>query len=121
MNARNPASLTGIEWAQLLCEHPELADECDWTAFDGNAWHCLLCRQPQFADRCDWSFAKEWNKAQQPGSCEPGRWYWVTLLACQPQFADKCRCMSKFDRDDRHWIGDMKGEHKRMFNSWRCK
>lgn len=104
MSNKPSRPLTGIEWAMLLCVHPELADECDWTLFDGNAWHCLLCKRPEFADRCDWSFAKSWNKPQGPGSCSPGRWYWVTLLFQQPQFADKCEIMGEFGGIERHWI-----------------
>lgn len=103
MSGKTTATLSGIEWAQLLCKHPELADECDWTAFDGDAWHCLLCKRPEFAGRCDWSFTKEWDAKQGPGSCGPGQWYWVTLLSKQPQFADKCKVMDEFDAIDRHW------------------
>lgn len=109
MSGAEKATLTGIEWAQLLCEHPKLAGVCDWEAFDGNAWHCLLCRRPEFAERCDWTFAKEWN-----------RWYWATLLAMQPQFADKCPVRDEFDGIERHWVGKLKGEHRKMFADWRC-
>jgi len=100
MTAKESGTLTGLEWAQLLCGHPELADRCDWTAFDGNAWHCLLCEQPQFADRCDWSFAAEWNTPSQPGSCAPGDWYWVTLLAQHPQFASRCPAKRNTDKGE---------------------
>lgn len=85
----------GLEWAKRLCEKPELAAECDWTAFDGNAWHCLLCKQPQFAERCNWSFSRDWSD-------EKGRWYWVTLLGEQPQFAERCDCRGDFDETD--WV-----------------
>ena len=23
-------NLNGVQWAHLLCEHPEFADKCDW-------------------------------------------------------------------------------------------
>lgn len=101
MNAKATGTLTGLEWAQLLCEHPELADQCDWTAFDGNAWHCLLCEQPQFAGRCDWSFAAEWEMPGRPGSCAPSDWYWETLLARQPQFASRCNAKRHADQGER--------------------
>ena len=48
MSDKPSRPLTGIEWAMLLCAHPELASQCDWTLFDGNAWHCLLCKRPEF-------------------------------------------------------------------------
>ncbi|MBR6021925.1 MAG: hypothetical protein IK066_05840 [Kiritimatiellae bacterium] len=109
MTAKVSGTLTGLEWAQLLCEHPELADQCDWTAFDGNAWHCLLCERPQFAGRCDWSFTEEWNAPSMPGSCKPGSWYWETLLASQPQFANRCNAKRKSE----------KGECSRI--RWACR
>lgn len=104
MSAKVTGILTGLEWAQLLCEHPELADQCDWTAFDGDAWHCLLCEQPQFAKRYDWSFVAEWRRPGMPGMCAPSTWYWETLLAKQPQFADKCDDKSNLAAHERRWL-----------------
>ncbi len=83
----------GLEWAYLLCEHPDREVDCEWNTLDGPAWHCLLCKQPQFARYCDWSFAHEWCGRD-------GRWYWATLLGEQPQFADKCDCWPEFDEYD---------------------
>lgn len=90
MSKEATCSLTGLEWAQLLCSQPQFADRCDWATLDGNAWHCLLCSQPQFADRCDWAFTREWDGAGTFDMCAPSRWYWITLLIMQPQFANKC-------------------------------
>lgn len=95
-NTTDGKNQKGLVLAYALCDHPELASECDWTELDGIAWHCLLRKQPQFAVHCDWSFVDDWTGAF-------GRWYWATLLGEQPQFADKCD-WTMLDETDLKWI-----------------
>ena len=35
-------NLTGVQWAQLLCEHPEYADQCDWETLNIDDWFELF-------------------------------------------------------------------------------
>ena len=41
----------GKAWVDLLCEHPEFADKCDWSKLTDEDWSKLLEKQPQFADK----------------------------------------------------------------------
>ena len=41
-------NLNGVQWAHLLCEHPEFADKCDWSKLNSEDWELLLSEQPQF-------------------------------------------------------------------------
>jgi hypothetical protein len=36
------AKMTGREWSELLSEHPQYADKCDWDKLDGDDWVYLL-------------------------------------------------------------------------------
>ena len=94
MKENKTAPRTGFEWAKLLCERSGLADECDWSAFDGKAWYYLLSRRPWFAARYDWASATEWSKED-----------WAALLGRQPQFAEKCDRWEEFDGGDLESMG----------------
>ena len=39
----------GKAWADLLREHPEFADKCDWSKLNDENWASLLQAQPQLA------------------------------------------------------------------------
>lgn len=41
-------NLNGEQWVQLLCEHPEYADQCDWGKLNMDGWRELSCVHPQF-------------------------------------------------------------------------
>ena len=60
----------------FLGEHPEFADNCEWSKLDGSDWRYLLQKRPQFADKCGWNKLNGYD--------------WSCLLTKQPQFADKC-------------------------------
>ncbi|MBP5542774.1 MAG: hypothetical protein ILM98_01755 [Kiritimatiellae bacterium] len=105
-------NMDGSEWVDLLLEHPEFAEKCDWTKLDGEDWVTLLEDCPQFADKCDkWDdiseFSWPWLLAEQPQFADKCHCWedfqddgWGQLLICQPQFADKCD-WSKMD--DEFW------------------
>ena len=40
----------GKAWADLLCEHPEFADKCDWSKLGPEDWDRLLAKRPEFAE-----------------------------------------------------------------------
>ena len=42
-------SYDGKAWADLLSEHPEFADKCDWSKLDDENWDSLLQAQPQLS------------------------------------------------------------------------
>ncbi len=42
-------SYDGKDWADLLREHPEFADKCDWSKLNDENWASLLQTQPQLA------------------------------------------------------------------------
>ena len=44
--ANNYDKLTGREWSELLNEHPECADKCDWDKLDGGDGHTYLRAVP---------------------------------------------------------------------------
>ena len=69
-------SYDGYEWVDLLKEHPEEGDKCDWTKLDGRDWVDLLWEQPQFADKCT-----KWDEFDASG--------WRSLLKKQPQFTKR--------------------------------
>lgn len=93
-------NLNGEEWSELLCEHPEFAEQCDWSKMDSANWWWLLSERPEFAKYCNWDKLEgyEWSAllAEQPQFAEYCRWEkldgwdWSELLAVMPQFADKC-------------------------------
>ncbi len=44
-------SYDGKDWADLLSEHPEYSDKCDWSKLTDEDWASLLEKQPQFANK----------------------------------------------------------------------
>ena len=42
-------NMDAAEWAELLAEHPELAEKCDWTQFSLHEVAGILHRQPAAA------------------------------------------------------------------------
>ena len=78
-------NLNGVQWAHLLCEHPEFATECSWEKLEGVDWRMLLSECPEFADKCDWEKLDGVD--------------WSMLLPEQPEFADKCD-WEKLDDND---------------------
>lgn len=114
-----PEQLNGTEWYELIVNHPEYAEKCQWEKLDADDWGVLLAAKPQFADKCSmWdrmneSAALEWgfgyvtaqiyllihqaqfaDKFNNWDELPPGDW--DALIAEQPQFADKCNCWEQF-------------------------
>ena len=40
--------LNGQRWVNVLVNHPQFADECDWDTLNSRDWSRLLQYQPQF-------------------------------------------------------------------------
>lgn len=46
--------LSGRDWAKLVFNHPEYADDCAWEKFTGDVWRDLLSLEPMYSTKCDW-------------------------------------------------------------------
>ena len=53
--------LNGEQWSQLLCEHPEYSDKCDWSKLESEDWCWLLSEHPEFSPYCNWEKLKIMN------------------------------------------------------------
>ena len=106
-----PKLMSGGDWALLLSNSPQFADQCDWAKMSHHAWARLLCDQPQFAERCDqWSAFNGENWAdilsRQPQFVDKCDWSkmtgsdWANLLRKLPRFADRCHAWHLFGSRD---------------------
>ena len=107
-------NLTGEQWVQLLCEHPEFADKCDWDNLYPHEWSKLLAVQPQFVEKCklldklddisiyDWVdvLKKQPQLFEYYNYSAFDGWAWARLLNTHPQFSDKCNKWDDFSGDD---------------------
>lgn len=65
--------MNGGDWVNLLSEHPEFADKCDWKELRSDDWKALLKARPEFKKECKKYKAKaEKREAQEAESL------WVT-------------------------------------------
>ena len=92
-------NLTGEQWSQLLCKHPEYADKCHWSELNSEDWSKLLAVQPQFAEHCtDWFYLLPQFAHICRWETFSG-WKWAMLLVRFPELADKCD-WKKLNSDD---------------------
>ena len=97
-------NLTGVQWAHLLCEHPEFADKCHWSKLNSEDWELLLSEQPQFAEHCvEWFYLLPRFAHICRWETFSG-WKWAMLLVRYPELADKCDWKKIDDYDWHHLV-----------------